>query len=376
MKRIICIAVMCAMLSGCGSVVNGVYVNIQPIEVQGGWDHTDSIMASDYQMLCKVMEELVETGTERDVINVGDYDQDRIALDMETAVRYISEDYPLGAYAVESIAYEIGRSGGAPAISVNISYLHGRSELRRIKTAADTQTAAVYIGEALHDCDSRLVLRMEEYVETDFDQLAADYADANPHIVMETPQVAVGLYPESGQSRVVELNFTYQNSRDALRQMRTQIQPVFSAATLYVSGSGSDLQKYNQLFALLMERHDYTLETSITPAYSLLYHGVGDSKAFATVYSAMCRQAGLECSVITGTRNGEPWYWNMVYDNGYYYHVDLWQSAAGGRLDEMTDGEMTGYVWDYSAYPAAAGQYVPPTEEPTEIPSETAPTEN
>ena len=44
-----------------------------------------------------------------------------------------------------------------------------------------------------------------------------------------------------------------------------------------------------------MERYDYRIETSITPAYSLLRHGVGDSRAFAVVYAAMCQQAGLEC---------------------------------------------------------------------------------
>ena len=100
-----------------------------------------------------------------------------------------------------------------------------------------------------------------------------------------------------------------------------------------------------------MERFDYTLETSITPAYSLLGHGVGDSKAFATVYAAMCRRADLECLVITGTRDGEPWTWNMVCDDGTYYHLDLLSSHRG--FQELTDNEMEGYVWDYSAYPEA-----------------------
>lgn len=366
MKRILCIAALCALLAGCGPVLSGVYVNIQPHEDQGDRNQSDTIMASDYRMLCGVMEDLVTAGTERAVINVGEYDQEAIARDMGYAVRYVRQDFPLGAYAVEEISYEIGRSGGIPAISVEVSYLHGRLELRRIRAVSDMEAAAAEIGEALRDCETGLVLSVEQYEETDFAQLVADYADENPHIVMETPQVAAGLYPEEGTSRILELSFTYQTSRESLRQMRSQIQPVFSAATLYVSGGGSEFQKYNQLFALLMERHDYTLETSITPAYSLLTHGVGDSKAFATVYSAMCRQAGLQCHVITGTRDGAPWCWNMIYDEGYYCHVDLLRSSEAGRLTEMTDGQMTGYVWDYSAYPVASGQYEPPTEETTD----------
>ena len=364
MKRIVCIAALCALLAGCGSLMGSVYVNIQPHEDQGGRDQSDTVMASDYRMLCGVMEDLVSAGTERAVIHVGEYDQEAIVRDMGYAVRYIREDFPLGAYAVEDITYEIGRSGGVPAISVEVAYLHGRLELRRIRPVADMEAAAVQIGEALRDCETGLVLAVETYEETDLVQLVADYADENPHVVMETPQVAAGLYPEEGTSRILELSFTYQTSRESLRQMRSQIQPVFSAATLYVSGGGSDQQKYSQLCALLMERHEYILETSITPAYSLLTHGVGDSKAFATVYAAMCRQAGLECHVITGTRDGAPWCWNMVCDEGGYYHVDLLRSTEEGRFAEKTDAQMTGYVWDYSAYPAASGQYAEPAAEP------------
>jgi len=116
------------------------------------------------------------------------------------------------------------------------------------------------------------------------------------------------------ENKDMELTFTYQTSRDALRQMQSQVKPVFDAASLYVSGDGEDRQKLSQLYAFLMERFDYKIETSITPAYSLLRHGVGDSRAFATVYAAMCRLAGLECMTVTGTHAGDPWTWNIVLD--------------------------------------------------------------
>ena len=108
-----------------------------------------------------------------------------------------------------------------------------------------------------------------------------------------------------------------------------------------------------------MERYDYKLESSITPTYSLLRHGVGDSRAFATVYAAMCRMAGLKCEVITGTRHGEPWTWNLVWDGEKPYHVDLLACASADGYRQRTDAEMHGYVWDYSAYAASE-----PTREP------------
>ena len=361
MKRLILLLALCGLLCGCSSVFDGSYHSRTFHEEQGSHIQSTTITASDAESLRTVMEDLVSSGTSSAVINVTDFGPGSVETAMASVSDYIRTSFPLGAWAVDTLDYEIGPSGSMHAISVSITYLHSRAELRRVRTVADTQAAEAAIGQALEECETSLVLLVEQYSQTDFAQLAADFADENPNLVMESPQVLVSCYPERGSSRVVEMFFTYQTSREALRNMQNQVQPVFSAARLYVSGDGSDLQKYSQLYSFLMERFDYTHETSITPAYSLLSHGVGDSKAFATVYAAMCRRSDLECLVITGTRDGEPWSWNMICDNGRYYHVDLLRCAEKGRLTAMTDEEMSGYVWDYSAYPVC-GQ-IPTTEE-------------
>ena len=82
------------------------------------------------------------------------------------------------------------------------------------------------------------------------------------------------------------------------------------------------------------------------------------------VYAAMCRQAGLECRIVSGTRNGEAWYWNLICEDGIFFHVDLLQSSASGQLQRLSDDQMHGYVWDYSAYPVCESGAEEP--EPTE----------
>ena len=210
------------------------------------------------------------------------------------------------------------------------------------------------MSEALKGYEPSIVILVEKYEKRDFSQFVKDYVESNPQAVMEIPQVTQNSFG-TGKDRLVELIFTYQTSRDALRRMQTEVKPVFDAASLYVSGEGEDFQKFSQLYGFLMERFEYKFETSITPAYSLLRHGVGDSRAFATVYAAMCRSAGLECMTVTGTRSGEPWTWNIVLDNGGYYHVDLLRSNASGQFREYTDADLGNYVWDYSGYPACEG---------------------
>lgn len=343
---------VCLLLCGCGSLTDGSYHNVTPHKQQANPNDSESIYASDYSGLCSALVNMARNGLEGGIIYVPRYDQTQIETEMSLAVLRTLREDPVAAYAVENIQWELGTNSGQSAVAVSISYIHDRTEIRKIRTAADLETAKAVIAAELASCSSGVVLYVEKYEQADFVQLVEDHADANPQIVMETPQVAVNIYPEDGESRVVELKFTYQTSRDALRNMQSQVSPVFASAVLYVSGDAQAQEKYSQLYALLMERFDYRIETSITPAYSLLRHGVGDAKAFAVVYAAMCREAGLECLVVTGTRGGEPWYWNMVKVEDQYYHVDLLRSNELGAFQVWADEGMAGYVWDYSGYPA------------------------
>ena len=356
--------ILSMLLSGC-AWLDGSYVHVTPHQAGGGGNQGEALSAENYSELLGILKDMVAAGKNGCVIYTGDFDGDAMNRGLKMAGDYIRVTDPIGAYAVEDITFEQGASSGKPAVAVSITYRRTSAEIQRILRLTDTDAAQPLVQKALQNCDSRLVMLIEQYRQTDFDQLVQNLALAYPESVMETPQTVETVYGK-GSSRVVELSFTYENSRDNLRQMQTQVRPVFDSAALYVSGDGADSQKFGQLYAFLMERFEYKLETSITPAYSLLRHGVGDSRAFATVYAAMCRMAGLECRIVTGTRQGEPWTWNLVWDNGKPYHVDLLACSAVGAYRERTDEEMQGYVWDYSAYPESVRSVPENTENPTE----------
>lgn len=349
--------VLCLMFTGCSN-----YVSITPHREQRTNTQTEVVSASDYLELLAALKEMVASGTEVAAITVAEYPEAMVEFGIQRAILHVKENDPIGSYAVQEINYELGTSGGVPAVSVSILYLRSRTEIQRIRTATGMTQAETLTANALEGYESSLVMLVKDYKSRDFSQFVQDYGLEHPQTVMETPQVSQAIYG-TGTNRVVELIFTYQTSRDTLRRMQSQVEPVFDAARLYVSGDGADRQKYAQLCAFLMERFEYKQETSITPSYSLLRHGVGDSRAFATVYAAMCRSAGLECLVVTGTRFGEPASWNMVVDEGIYYHVDLLQEP--GNYQELTDEQMSGYVWDYSDYPTCSGEKVEETTETT-----------
>lgn len=353
-RRMILLALVCLLLCGC-SWMDGSYLSVTPHQEQNSGPQFRDKTASNYLQLRTVLEEMIESGTESAVINVAQYRQDMVEEGIANAVSYALERYPLGAWAVDQITYEIGTGASQPAISVNISYIHGRSEIRKIKEAEGMENAEKVITDALGECSDSVVVWVNGYKALDVVQCVDDYMKENPNIVMELPQVAVGIYPEMGSNRILEVKFTYQTSRESLRQMQQQVRRIFASAALYVNSDATDEQKYDQLYTFLMERFDYELQTSITPSYSLLNHGVGDCEAFATVYAAMCRQAGLDCQVISGTRGGQSWYWNLIRENDVNYHVDLLRCSELGHFQRFAGADMQGYVWDYSAYGDADG---------------------
>ena len=352
MKRRLIILCLCCvlLLSGCGWP-DGNYHSVTPHREQSGSIRTENLVVSNYEELLEAMEAVVSKGTESSIINVVNYDSFLLEENLANAAYHIRKIYPIGAYAVESLDYEVGSNTGKTAIALTITYRHSRTEIRKIRSAQDGEQAKKLIGDALDNFETALVLKIEAYEQLDVTQIVQDYALKNPQNVMEVPQVTWEVHG-IGDARVLELMFSYQTSRDALRTMQAQVKPVFDSAVLYVSGEGTESQKFSQLYGFLMERFDYKIETSITPAYSLLRHGVGDSRVFATVYAAMCRAAGLECIVVTGARSGSPWTWNIICQDGAYWHVDLLRCNEDGKFRRQLDMEMTGYVWDYSAYPS------------------------
>ena len=347
--------VLALLLTGCGGWLSGEYSWMESVALPQSPESNQQVFASNYSQLRKVLEDMVETGKTQQTISVAEYPADSLSDDVTGAVATVQRENPIAAYAVEEISCEVGTSAGEPVLVIQIAYRHDQTEIRNITTVADHEAAQAAIARALADCQTGIVLHILHYTPADFAQLVENYALEHPETVMELPQVTENVYPESGEARVVELKLVYQTSRESLKAMQSQVSPVFSSAVLYVSGDGAPYEKYSQLYSFLMERFKYTLQTSITPAYSLLRHGVGDSKAFAMVYSAMCRQAGLTCMMVSGTRDGESHYWNILEVEGNYYHMDLLRCSEEGGFTIRSDEEMAGYVWDYSAYPACSG---------------------
>lgn len=353
---------LCLLLSGCDGLLDGEYVYTQDHENIDSSSDNATVHAKNYWQLYSALEDMIVDGVPLGVILVPDYDQTQVISDAKRAAQSLTKEHPIAAYAVSDIVAELGTSGGDPALAVEITYIHDQAEIRRIQEVDGVAEAAVKIQSAMNSLEVGIVLQINNYEPADFVQVVEDHAVTYPEYVTEQPEVTVNIYPDNGSVRVVEVKFSYRTSREMLKEMQTRVRTMFTSASLYVSADRRDYDKLFHLYTFMMERFEYVIETSITPAYSLLLHGVGDHRTFAMVYAAMCAREKIQCHMVTGTRNGEPYYWNIVCNDGIYYHVDLLRCSENGEFVLLTDDKMSGYVWDYDAYPACVEPEIPETE--------------
>lgn len=353
MKRfyIAIVLLLCLLLTGCGFWMNGEYLSVTPHQEQIPRPGDELIQIADNAEMNKALEDLIEAGADGGIMTASAFPSGTLHFYADAIIDDLLKNHPIASYAVEKITYDIGTNRGDPVIAFHIDYLHGRSDILRIKQVKDMNEATNVLCNALGNFETSVLLRVEKYEATDFIQMVQDYGNNNPDIVMEIPRVSTQVYPEKGSDRLIEVNFTYQTSREKLAQMQETVKSVFTSAELYVDETAQVSEIFSRLYAFLMERTEYTIETSITPSYSLLHHGVGDSRAFANIYAKMCRREHLDCRVIIGTREGQPWCWNVLNIQGRQYHVDLLRCKESGSFALLDSMEMDGYVWDYSVFP-------------------------
>ena len=358
------LAVLCltlaVLLSGCRFLPDS-YVSVAPHTDSYPQKTEESLTVEDYTELKNALLSLVEEGVEEAELTTGAYSGD-IEQDYDTAVAYITGINPMGAYVVDSIDKEIIRAGTYYKLNLRFRYRHSHAELAKAMTVRGMIGTRNAVAAAVGDSAERLLLRISGFEQMDFDAMVAELSDQDITKVMARPTVKAEVVPNSGSVRIVELDFTYPREPAELRVMQSAVNTIMNSAYGYVRFVRSDLERAILLYSFLTERHDYIVESSETPAYALLCEGVADSRAFAEVFGTMCNRAKVKCTVVHGTKNGEPYEWNILELESGTWHVDvLADEQAGLREPSLrSDAEMGGYTWDTQAYPVCDGPIAPP----------------
>ena len=335
-------------LCGC-SLFSATYVSSRPHELDEGADYSNQRHASSYPEIYSALTALITNRISDGVIILSDISEQVGRSYLEAAIRSVMAQEPMAIYCVFDIRFDLGSNAGRLAAAIHVDYSKTPEELASVKSVQTMQEVQRYLGQALEEFSSACVIRVEKFEQIDFQEFVSEYADDHPSTVLEIPDLKVSFFPSTGFQRVIEINFVYEHSQKDLVKMKTKVEPVFTAAELYVQGDTAVKTKFQQLHAFLMERNDYVIGSTDTLAYSLLQEGTGDSRAFACVYADMCRRAGLECRAIKGAKDGEEWYWNRLVINNRVFYIDLMDAERSGNLVFRTASEMGDYSWDKNA---------------------------
>lgn len=379
MKRLFILCLLgCLLLTGCGP--SNSYLSVRPhteaptVQTETA-EETTTIVTNRTELRGAVLS-FIRSWVEDGLLLVREYEGD-IGTDLTEAMRYACQEEPIGAYAVDYADAELEGDASQGVIHISIVFRRSAAEIASIVTVSDSSAAKEMILEALENYETALTLRIRSYTDQDHSALIYNYCLEHPETMVAIPVVSEAVYPREGDTRILELHFDYPESRDELARRRQALNTILSSAASYINKGSTPEERLTLLHRFLTNRFTYTHGTELPrmPAYSLLCQGQAHSLSFAIVVRAQCRTAGIDCLLVSGTRNGVAHYWNIVTLDGIYYHLDLQRAVELGETEllllEQTDVlREEGYVWDAAAYPAN------PEPEPTEPPAPPEPTES
>lgn len=339
-------------LTGCGSIFDRRYSSVTTHQEQSASEEDASILrAETYADLVSCVQHFVSMGQPSGKVHVYKYSGD-IESDLEKACAEVCTEDPLGAYALNGIDYSYSRIISYYECTFSFSYRRGVEEIASIVSAYGNGTIRDLIQGKLSTFDSSLVIRTSSFY-TDRSNLYTLVQEAyysSPSTAMGYPDVSVTIYPDSGETRIVEFTFTYEWTQTTLKQRSEEV--ASAAAALVGQDTAADSTVAWLLYSRLLQQTTYRSDGSAN-VYSALCLGSANSEGIALAYSLLSEQAGITCQLVKGTLDGEPHCWNIITLGEESWHLDVTRSDPEGDFLHG-DGAMadSGYNWSQEDYPA------------------------
>lgn len=122
-----------------------------------------------------------------------------------------------------------------------------------------------------------------------------------------------------------------------------------------------DYVRGHMSYAGSSNKHDWVGEAKKSFRY-----GSGDCFNYYSPCRALLTRAGIPNLEVTRVQGYGHHWWNMVYIDGEFYHLDACPRAGGGRFCLLTDSQLTDYsnshghshIWDYSGKPKSGTKVI------------------
>ena len=362
--------ILALALSGCSALLDRPYSVVSPHpEHPATGEDPSTIKVGSYPELVNAVLYLVSQVAEEGEIQLVDYDGD-VEADLNSACLEVAKDDPLGAYAVDFIKNDYTRVLTTYEATIYITYRRTPEQIRSLVNVTGSTAIRQVLGDALAAFQSEVALRVGYFAE-DADYIGSLVRQAyydTPAAALGMPEFTVSLYPDQGSQRIVEITLEYAGDREALRKRSEELVNAAELALSPIWGqqAGQDAL-LSQLFRLLPDtvraaeapRADGTAPNT---AWDALVGDGADSEGLALAFQLLCGQLDLDCTVVEGTLEGGPHFWNRLTSaDGPFQLVDLSRPETPQAYSEEAFAAL-GYAWaDENAAAMAMGEGIEKT---------------
>lgn len=343
------------LLSGCSAMLNGSYVRVTPAEDRLSAGEDPSVIEVENRSdLISAILDLVRQGVEQGVVRLVSYSGD-VEADLAAACLEVAQEDPLGAYAVESIKYDYTHVISYYEANIYLSYRRSHEQVASISRVTGSSAIRTELRAALLDFAPEVVLQVSYFAEDEesIRELVRQAYYETPIAALGMPGISVTLYPAetNGYQRIVEIQLAYAESADALREKSQQLADAAQGISVSLFSLPDD-DALEQVHAMVNAMVSYVPEgsapaesASCSTAWHALVEHQADSEGIALAVSLLCQRLEVESMVVSGTRDGQTHYWNIVrLSSGEFRHVDA--TRADGFSLSDADLVSQGYAWN------------------------------
>lgn len=354
------LALLAAMLCGCGSVFDKEYVVIEDYvpTVQDTSQTDERVTVHNFNALKLSIRTLVSNGTGGgSIVFDADYDGD-VTEDMASACWQVRTQDALCAYCVDNISYELTKIVTYYEATVNISYAAFVERAANIVKLPYSTGVEEIIEDALDAGQNKLVVLINQsaFSAEDMEGLVTHVYREYPATAPKTPSVSVNMYSGANMQRLYEINLRYGMVHDEFSAKKRQLAE-FAPFKYTDVDSMTEGERALTAYEYLVSHCEITGEGQGGSIYSALIEQSSDSEGAALAYVELCRQLGLNCCVVYGQRAWKNHCWNIVRVDGEYYHVDAGLTTVNTETNFLQPDQSfwESYRWDVGSYPACTG---------------------
>ena len=369
---IILAAAVLASLCGCANILEGDTISDTPhvdTSVPAGQTE-DAIEVSSYEELRSLIMQMVREHSGTAVFGMNAFDDGDVAANVERICKSVAMDSAFGEYSVYYINSEVSQIVSHYEAKVTVNYRHSKSQIDGMVTTYSQRYLRSTLLDTLEKRSDYIVFltNMNMVTEDYISNAVKELYMGNPLTIVAPPQASVNTFSGSGDGdRVIEIALDYVYTESLLKSMSSSLDKAVDQIVDTVA-EDTDALMLLSLCEKLVSQVDFDIDSVADPelteqdiaatAFGALVNRSATSEGFALAYKALCDKLGLDCRVVTGRYNNLPHYWNIVYIDGDFYHVDPALSDIIGIESSFLRSDadiISNYWWDTQNYPACSG---------------------